>query len=93
MRWLFLLLVLLLAGLQYRLWLGEGSLPEVWALQAQLQAQKAGNQALRERNAALRAEVDNLRTGLAAMEERARSELGMIRPGETFFVLPEASTP
>jgi cell division protein FtsB len=78
-------LILALALLQYRLWVGEGSLAEVWALSGQVEAQRQENHQLGERNAALAAEVADLKQGLDAVEERARSELGMIREGETFF--------
>ncbi len=89
MRWLVLLLVVLLGGLQYRLWLAEGSLVSAWAMQAEIAQQKADNARLHARNQALIAEVADLKQGLLALEERARSELGMIRRGETFFLLPE----
>ncbi|WP_421866823.1 cell division protein FtsB [Motiliproteus sp.] len=92
MKWLLALLILLLAGLQYRLWFGDGNLPSVWALQDSIEQQQDSNQTLIERNEALRAEVDDLREGTSAMEERARSELGMIKRGETFFLLPEPET-
>lgn len=80
-------LFLLLIGLQYRLWWGEGSLGEVASLKRQLAAQRAELNDLRERNATLQAEVDDLKSGLAAIEARARSELGLIREGETYFQL------
>lgn len=83
-------LLLVLLALQYRLWVGEGSLAEVMQLKRQLAAQSAELADLRERNATLRAEVDDLREGLEAIEARARTELGLIRPGETYFqLLPE----
>ena len=89
MKWLLLLLSVLFFGLQYRLWFGDGNLPSVWALQDSIAEQQASNQLLIDRNTALRAEVDNLKSGTSAMEERARSELGMVKRGETFFLLPE----
>ncbi len=89
MKWLLVLLGVLLLGLQYRLWFGDGNLPSVWALQSSIDEQQASNQLLIDRNAALRAEVDDLKLGTSAMEERARSELGMVKRGETFFLLPE----
>lgn len=91
MRVLIVVLLLMLAGLQYRLWFGEGNLPSVWALESSIQQQQQQNDKLVSRNQALVAEVDDLRSGLAAIEERARSELGMVREGETFFLLPEPS--
>jgi len=85
MKWLIPVLVVLLVLLQYRLWFGEGSLPDVWQLQQQIEEQKAENEKLRERNAALEAEVKDLKQGMSAIEERARSELGLIKKGETFY--------
>ena len=88
---LFGVLLLVLLGLQYRLWIGEGSLAEVATLRQQLADQRAELNDLHERNATLRAEVDDLKEGLAAIEARARSELGLIRQGETYFqLLPPA---
>ena len=84
---LFAVLILILFGLQYRLWVGEGSLAEVSALRQQLAAQRAELRNLQERNATLRAEVEDLKDGLAAIEARARSELGLIRQDETYFQL------
>jgi cell division protein FtsB len=85
MKWLALALGALLVLLQFRLWVGDGSVAEVWGLRQQVEAQRSENAILRERNRALEAEVVDLKTGLAAIEERARSELGMIKDGETFF--------
>ena len=92
---LLMLLLALLAWLQYRLWFGNGGEREVADLQAQVQRQARDNTGLRERNAALAAEVQDLKSGEAAVEERARSELGMIKPGETFYrvVDPENAAP
>ena len=87
MRWVAGLLAVLLVGLQLRLWSDEGGLPEVGRLEAAVAEQRADNEELAERNRALRAEVEDLKRGLDAIEERARSELGMIREGETFFLL------
>lgn len=91
-RWLRLLLVLLVAlfaFLQYRLWLGEGGRRSVAALREQVEQQERENGGLQQRNDALAAEVEDLKSGEAAVEERARSELGMIRPGETFYRVVE----
>jgi cell division protein FtsB len=85
MRALLWLLVILLVLLQYRLWVGDGSLAEVWRLYQQVEAQRAENQRLLERNQALEAEVKDLKQGLDAIEERAREELGMIKKGESFY--------
>jgi len=87
LRAVFALLILMLLGLQYRLWVGEGSLAEVRALKKQLAKQQAQLQELQQTNQALRAEVQSLKQDDAAIEARARSELGMIREGETYFQL------
>ncbi|SEG60379.1 cell division protein FtsB [Marinobacterium lutimaris] len=88
-RWLLLILLLMFAGLQYRLWFGEANLRQVWQLEDQIEEQRVENARLVERNTRLEAEVQDLKKGLAALEERARSELGMIKEGETFFQLIE----
>ena len=72
--------------LQYRYWLGDGGYADKRRLQAQVALQQAEVEKLRARNAALQAEVDDLKSGTAAVEGRARSELGMILPGETFYL-------
>jgi cell division protein FtsB len=89
MRWAWVLLLPLLVGLQYRLWLGDGGLRTQWRLEAVVAEQALENEGLRERNEALEAEVRDLKTGLAAVEERARSELGMIKDGEVFYQVVE----
>ena len=89
MRWLPWVLLALLALLQYRLWMGDGSLAEVWNLYQQVETQKRENRELRDRNQALEAEVVDLKQGLDAIEERAREELGMIREDETFYQIVE----
>ena len=89
MRWLVWLLVVLLVLLQYKLWVGDGSFAEVWDLYQQVEMQREENQQLRERNQALEAEVQDLKQGLGAIEERAREELGMIKEGETFYQIIE----
>ena len=87
--WLFVLLVLILAGLQYRLWVGDGSLAQVQALQQQIAEQQAENEQLLERNRILEAEVLELKQGTETVEERARRELGMVKEGETLYQLAE----
>jgi cell division protein FtsB len=86
-------LVVLLVLLQYRLWLGEGGLREVRRLRTEIQAQRDENQQLKERNRTLAAEVLDLKKGTVAIEERARTDLGMVGKGETFYqvVPPSAS--
>lgn len=82
-------LVLIFIGLQYRLWVGEGSLAEVSSLRQQISDQQAALADLHEKNAALRAEVEDLKQGVEAIESRARSELGLVREDETYFQLVE----
>jgi cell division protein FtsB len=89
MRLIAALLLLLLLGLQAKLWLGENGAPELLRLHNQVDAQLRENQKLRERNDALEAEVVDLKEGTAAVEERARSELGMIKDGEQLIFLAE----
>lgn len=82
-------LLILLLVLQGQLWFGQGSLLDLWRLQAAVEAQQEENRKLEERNAALAAEVKDLKSGLEAIEERARAELGMVREGETFYQVIE----
>jgi cell division protein FtsB len=86
-----LILLTLLILLQYRLWFGHGSIPEVQRFEEKKQSQIEENQRLRERNQSLAAEVFDLKQGLEAIEERARSEMGMIKNDETFYQLVEES--
>ncbi len=94
MRWLVVLLVALLLALQYKLWVADGGLGDVWRLGHEIGSQKQTNEEVRERNQALEGEVRDLKQGLEAIEERARTELGMIRDGETFYQIvdPKKST-
>jgi cell division protein FtsB len=80
-----LILIALIALLQYPLWLGKGSWLKVWEIDQQVTRQHEINQKLQTRNAALDAEVRDLKQGHEAIEERARSELGMIKQNEIFF--------
>ncbi len=82
---LLILLAVVLVLLQYRFWFGDGGLTELWQLQRTIEQQQQEIAALKERNQALEAEVVNLREGLDAIEERARSDLGMIKDDETFY--------
>ncbi len=98
MKFVNLTLLTLLVLLQIRLWEGNGSLPDVWNLEEIKAAQIAENEKLTERNLSLEAEVMDLKQGMEAIEERARSEMGMVRSGETFYIIvdkPESisSTP
>jgi len=85
MKVLLTVLILLLIALQYRLWFGGGSIQEVWRLNQESKLAKAEMLRLRGRNQALEAEVADLKSGLDAVEERARSELGMIDSDEDFY--------
>lgn len=78
-------LVVVLALLQYRLWLSDEGMREVWHLGDAVATQRAENTVLAERNAQLKAEVADLKQGLTALEERARHDLGMITVTETFY--------
>ena len=89
LRWVALALLVLLFALQLKLWTGAGGLPEVWRLESRVDQQDKDNAERRARNAALAADVEDLKTGREAVEERARSELGMIKPGETFYQVVE----
>jgi len=96
MRWLVALFAVLLLLLQYRLWLSPDGVHEVLRLQGAVAAQQAENERLLERNRQLAAEVHDLKQGYAALEERARSDLGMISGNETFYQVvpvPGAAAP
>ncbi len=85
MKFVYITLLVLLTLLQIRLWYGNGSLPDVWTLEEIKSAQIEENKKLTERNQSLAAEVTDLKSGMEAVEERARSEMGMIKSGETFY--------
>ncbi len=91
MRFLMVVLAVILALLQARLWLSNGGLREVWRLETEVARRIEDNARLATRNAALEAEVRDLKQGLAAAEERARTELGMIHSGETFYQIAPAA--
>ena len=90
MKILTLILATLIALLQYPLWLGKGSWLKVWEVDQQVKVQHQTNQKLQVRNAALDAEVRDLKQGSDAIEERARSELGMVKQDEVFFQVLES---
>jgi cell division protein FtsB len=92
-RWFWLILLLMAVALQYRLWFGEPSLPQIWQVQRDIEEQRQINQRLLERNSELEAEVQDLKRGLSALEERARSEMGMIGKEETFYQVVKPLTP
>ena len=89
MRWPTWLLIALVALLQYPLGLGKGGWLRVWDYDRQLGAQREVNAKLEQRNAGLDAEVRDLKSGQEAIEERARFELGLIKPGEVFVQVPQ----
>lgn len=88
-KWLSGIFLILLLLLQYSLWFGNGGLLRVWQLNRTVEEQKTENARLKERNEALEAEVRDLKKGLEAIEERARTDLGMIKKDETFFQVIE----
>ena len=87
------ILAALILGLQYPLWLGKGGWLQLRETDRQLALQRQANEKLKARNAALDAEVSDLKTGYGAIEERARAELGMMRSDEIFFQLQPAGDP
>ena len=94
MRLLLVVLIALVGLIQYPLWMGRGGWFSVWDMQAQVADQRMINEGLTARNTALAAEVEDLRSGTEASEERARSELGMMRQGEVFVqILPPGVKP
>jgi cell division protein FtsB len=88
-RWPTWVLFFLVAVLQYPLWFGKGGWLRVWDMDQQLEAQQEVNQKLELRNAGLDAEVRDLKNGYEAIEERARFELGLVKPGEVFVQVPQ----
>jgi len=91
MRLLAITLTALILLIQYPLWLGKGGLFRVWEMERQIESQREINTGLQSRNAALDAEVRDLKQGLEAVEERARNDLGMIRRDEIFFQVVESA--
>jgi cell division protein FtsB len=93
MRWVSLILFALILIWQYPLWFGKGGWIKVWELDRQVEVQKKVNLQTRTRNAILDAEVRDLKQGTEAIEERARSDLGMIKPNEVYFQVVGESNP
>lgn len=87
------LLLLLLAMFQFQLWFGIGNIPDAMRLRHQVEVQSTENAGLDKRNQALAAEVADLKQGQAAIEERARTELGMAKKSETFYQIVQAPAP
>lgn len=92
MRPLLFFVFLLFVALQYRLWISEDGWREVWGLREAVRLQESENQQLRERNQRLQAEVEDLKSGLDAAEEIARTDLGMIGPDETLYQISAPNT-
>ncbi len=93
MRFLPHTLIVLILAIQYPLWIGKGSWLRVWDVNKQLTEQKNKNTTLAQRNAGLDADVRDLKEGLVAVEERARVELNMIKPNETYYQVLEKTKP
>ncbi|GAB2578556.1 cell division protein FtsB [Dyella jejuensis] len=89
LRWVALILLLLLIGLQFELWSNHGGMAEVTSLRVAVKKQSDENDKLTQRNQALAADVNDLKHGEQAVEARARSELGLIKQGETFYQVVE----
>lgn len=87
MRWSTLALALAIAGVQGQLWLGRDNMPQVMSLRSELATQQRANADARERNARVAAEVSDLKEGLEMVEEKARAELGMLKPDEILVQL------
>lgn len=92
MKTLIIIMTILLLLLQSKLWFGDASVRDVINLKQSVTEQQAKNETVKQRNAVLAAEVEDLKTGLEAIEERARSELGMIKEDETFIHIVEGES-
>ena len=89
MRFINIFLLCVFLMLQYRLWAGSGSVAEIMMLNNKIEAQQTLNEEMHNRNALLIAEVIGLHNGFESIEEYARSQLGLIKPDETFYLLAE----
>lgn len=87
------LLILIILGLQVRLWTGPGSLAEISRLEADIATQEAENAGLASRNQDLLTDVEELKNGTDGIEEMAREDLGLIKEGETFYMIVEPDKP
>ncbi|HAS8165203.1 TPA: cell division protein FtsB, partial [Vibrio vulnificus] len=85
MRLFILVLTLLFGWLQYTLWFGKNGVSDYYTIESDIEAQQLVNTKLQARNSEMYAEIDDLKQGLDAIEERARHELGMLKEGETFY--------
>ncbi len=93
MRILQVLLILIILGLQVRLWIGPGSLTEIDQIDAAISTQETENASLETRNQSLLTEVEELKNGTDGIEEMAREDLGLIKEGETFYMIVEPEKP
>jgi cell division protein FtsB len=93
LRWLALILIALLIGLQIKLWIGDGGMRDLRAIRERVSEQHAENEKLKQRNDALHADVEDLKHGRDAVESRARSQLGLIKPGEVFYQVVTGPAP
>jgi len=89
MKWLLAILIILFIVLQHKIWVADGGMSDVYRIRNDVEQQKKTNAKLKERNQALEAEVRDLKQGLEAVEERARSELGMVKENEIFYQIVE----
>ena len=85
MKIIIIFLLTLLIWLQYKVWLQDGGIPEVLQLEQEIEVVRSEVKTLKERNSSLNAEVKDLKKGLDAIEERARSEMGMLKEGEVYY--------
>lgn len=93
MKWIIAVLIFIILGLQYRLWFGEGSVEQIVQLQREIEQQKVDNAALEERNRALMAQIKELKEGTESIEAKARTDMGMIKEGETFYFIADETHP
>lgn len=93
LKWLALILIALLIGLQIKLWVGDGGMRDLRAIRERVSEQQSENGKLKQRNDALHADVEDLKHGRDAVESRARSQLGLIRPGEVFYQVVTGPVP
>lgn len=90
MKWIVAILILIILGLQYRLWFGEGSLEQITELEREIEKQKIENASLQDRNNLLLSQIRELKEGSEGLEEKARQDMGMVKEGETFYYITEA---
>lgn len=89
MKWIIAILIVIILGLQYRLWFGEGSVEQIVQLQREIDKQKIENASLEERNRVLIAQIRELKEGTESIEAKARTDMGMIKEGETFYFITD----